>query len=93
MYVEKINEWHNNFMIFSRTSKDIYMEKLNLRAPWPDVRERMKENDITLTDQDLEYRPGSDDELLERLSGKMNKSKREIKEYIESISANDDKAG
>lgn len=69
------------------------MGKLNLRSPWPEVRERLKENDISLTDQDLDYRPGNEDELLDRLALKMNKSKQEIREYIESISENDDKAG
>ncbi|MBL7698955.1 MAG: general stress protein CsbD [Chitinophagaceae bacterium] len=69
------------------------MEKLNLRSPWPEVRERLKENDMNLTDQDLEYRPGEEDQLLERLSGKLNKSKKEVREYIESISSNEDKAG
>jgi hypothetical protein len=69
------------------------MDRLNLRSPWPEVRERLKENDISLTDEDLDYRPGKDDELLEKLAEKMNKSKREVKEYIESVSDNDDKAG
>ena len=69
------------------------MESLNLKSPWPEVKERLKENDINLSDEDLEYRPGRDEELLERLASKMNKSKEEIKEYIESISANKDKAG
>jgi hypothetical protein len=69
------------------------MDRIKLRSPWPEVRERLKENDISLTDEDLEYHPGSDDELLEKLAGKMNKSKKEVKEYIESISHNDDKSG
>lgn len=69
------------------------MERLNLRSPWPEVKERLKENDINLTDQDLEYHPGADGELLERLAAKMNKSKEEVKEYIESISWNNSKAG
>lgn len=69
------------------------MDRLNLRSPWPEVRERLKENDINLTDEDLEYRPGNDDELLERLADKMHKSKTEVREYIESISGNEDKAG
>lgn len=69
------------------------MNKLNLRSPWPEVRERMKENDINLTDQDLEYSLGKEEELLERLAGKMNKSKEEVREYIESISGNEDKSG
>jgi hypothetical protein len=69
------------------------MDRLNLRSPWPEVRERLKENDINLTDEDLEYSPGNDDELLERLAVMWNKSKRDVKEYIESISGNEDKAG
>jgi hypothetical protein len=69
------------------------MDKLNLRSPWPEVRERLKENDISLTDEDLDYRPGNDDALLEKLAGKMKKSTKEVKEYIESVSGNRDKAG
>jgi len=69
------------------------MDRLNLRSPWPEVRERLKENDINLTDQDLEYRPGNEDELLDRLADKMHKSRNEVREYIESISGNEDKAG
>ena len=69
------------------------MDKFNLRSPWPEVKERMKENDINLSDEDLEYRPGNEDEFLERLAGKTGKSKEELREYIESISGNEDKSG
>lgn len=69
------------------------MDRLNLRSPWNEVRERLKENDINLTDQDLEYRPGSEEDLLERLASKMKKSTSEVRKYIESISSNEDKAG
>ena len=68
-------------------------DRLNLRAPWAEVKERLKENDLSLTDQDLEYQPGNERELLERLSEKSNRSPEEVKAYIESISANEDKAG
>ncbi|HUQ67831.1 MAG TPA: hypothetical protein VM101_16830 [Flavitalea sp.] len=69
------------------------MEKLNLRSPWHEVKERLKENDINLTDDDLEYEPGNEEQLLERLAGKMNKSRDQIKDYIESVSHNRDKSG
>jgi hypothetical protein len=69
------------------------MERLRLRSPWPEVKERLKENDITLSDNDLEYTPGHDQELLERLASKMKKSEDQVREYIESISSNEDKAG
>lgn len=65
---------------------------LKLHSPWNKVKEKLKENDITLTDEDLEYKQGQEDELLERLSTKMRKDKQAIKDYIESVSANKGKA-
>lgn len=63
---------------------------LKLEAPWEEVKERMKDNDVRLTDDDLEYIPGKEDELLQRLEKKMNRSREQVIAYIESISANKD---
>jgi uncharacterized protein YjbJ (UPF0337 family) len=65
---------------------------LKLQSSWEKVKEKLKENDITLTDEDLEYKPGQENELLERLSNKLKKDKQAIKDYIESVSANKGKA-
>ena len=67
--------------------------ELRLEAPWEVVKERMKDNDITLTDEDLAYSPGKEEELLERLEKKFNKPRQQIVAYIESISSNQDLAG
>ena len=64
-----------------------------LQAPWEKVKERMKENDINLTDEDLEYIPGKEEELIKRLEKKMNRSRDQVVAYIESISSNEDLAG
>lgn len=66
---------------------------LHLQSPWSEVKEKLKENDIHLTDQDLAYEPGKEQELFKRLASKWNKSPEEVKDYIESVSANDAKAG
>jgi uncharacterized protein YjbJ (UPF0337 family) len=66
--------------------------KLKLEAPWEEVREQIKENNIELTDDDLVYEPGKDDELLNRLSQKMNRSPQQVKALIESISSNKGRA-
>lgn len=66
---------------------------LRLQAPWKEVKERMKENDSSLTDEDLEYIPGKEEELLQRLEKLTNKSRHQIIAYIESISSNEDLAG
>ena len=65
---------------------------LRLQAPWETVKEKMKENDINLTDADLEYEPGNEEKLLQRLEKIMNKPRPQIIAYIESISANTDLA-
>ena len=64
-----------------------------LQAPWEKVKERMKENDINLTDKDLEYIPGKEEELIQRLERIMNRSRDQVVAYIEGISSNDDLAG
>jgi len=61
-------------------------QKLKLETPWPEVKEKIKEVNYDLTDADLLYEPGKEDELLNRLSKKMHKSTEDVKGWIESIS-------
>jgi len=77
------------------SSQPLYMEnlRLNLHAPWSEVRELLKEANIELTDEDLNYEPGREDELLTRLESKLGKSKSQVKAYIESVSSNRGIAG
>lgn len=63
-------------------------ERLKLYAEWSEVRERLKENNIELTDEDLQYEPGKENELLDRLQEKMKRTKAEIRILLESISYN-----
>jgi len=71
------------------------MEQMQFRlhGPWEEVKEKIKEHNIELTDEDLDYQPGREEELLERLREKLGKSKQQIKALIESISYNSGKAG
>ena len=66
---------------------------INLQASWDEVKERMKENDPSLTDIDLIYVPGHEEELLLHLEKIMNKTRPEVIAYIESISSNEHLAG
>jgi len=68
-------------------------QTLKLAAAWEEVKEKLKETNVNLTDEDLAYEPGKEDELLNRLQKKINKPKEEIKKLIESVSANKGKAG
>lgn len=66
---------------------------LNLKQPWEQVKEKLKENDVSLSDEDLEFEPGQEDALLARLGKKLNKSPEEVKGLIESVAGNAAKAG
>jgi hypothetical protein len=63
--------------------------RLQLAAPWEEVKERLKEINTDLTDEDLEYIPGEEETLLKRLSGIMNWKEDQVRQWIESVSAND----
>lgn len=65
---------------------------LKLMAPWSEVKEKLKESNIELTDADLNYEPGKEKELLKQLGRKMNRTPEEIKSWIESVSSNKGKA-
>jgi uncharacterized protein YjbJ (UPF0337 family) len=65
---------------------------LHLKDSWENVKEKLKENDHRLTDEDLDYIPGNEDALLEKLSKKLHRSQEEVKDYVESISSNKGKA-
>ena len=69
------------------------MTSLKLQAPWEEVKELLKENNHQLTDDDLNYTPGQEELLLDRLQKKLSMSRDQVKDLIESISFNSGIAG
>ena len=59
--------------------------KLKFNGSWNEVKGKMKQQYANLTDDDLLYQEGKEDELLGRLQKKIGKSKDEIKMWIESL--------
>lgn len=68
------------------------MNSLHLENSWDLVKEKIKEQNVELTDEDLELRPGGEEELIDRLASKLKKEPSAIKAWIESISFNKGKA-
>ncbi len=66
--------------------------QLKLEKPWDQVKETLKEINVELTDDDLMYQPGQEDQLLDRLGKKLKRTKADIKAMIESVSSNKGKA-
>lgn len=60
--------------------------KLNLDSPWEEVKEKLKEANSQLTDEELDYQPGQEKELLERISMVIGKDIDWVKAWVESVS-------
>ena len=60
------------------------METLKLKGRFNEIKGKLKQKFANLTDDDLLYEEGEDDELYGRLQQKLGKSKEEIQELINS---------
>ncbi len=56
-----------------------------IRGNWNQIKGKLKEEYGELTDNDLIYREGKEEQLLGRIQEKTGKSKQEIKDFIDSI--------
>jgi len=61
------------------------MDKLELKGKWNELKGKAKQANASLTDDDLQYEEGQDDELFGRLQQKMGKTKDEVVDWIRSL--------
>lgn len=61
------------------------MNKLEFQGSWDQVKGKLKQSYGELTDHDLTFVEGKEDELLGRLKEKLGKTKEEIREMIRSL--------
>jgi len=63
------------------------MSELNdkLKGNWNVIKGKIKQQYAELTEDDLAYQEGQEDELLGRLQKKLGKTKSEVKDFIDSI--------
>jgi hypothetical protein len=66
---------------------------LNINIPWEEVKEKLLEVEPHLSEADLVYEKGKEEELFERLGKKMGRTANEIKGWIESVAFTDGLAG
>ena len=60
------------------------MTKLQLKGSWNEVKGKLKQKYGDLTDDDLMFAEGKEDELLGRLQARLGKSKEELRREIEA---------
>lgn len=61
------------------------MDKLTFKGEWNDLKGKLKQKFGQLTDDDLTYSEGKDDELLGRLQKKLGKTRDEIRKFIADL--------
>ncbi|MGE7773318.1 CsbD family protein [Chitinophaga sp. NPDC101104] len=61
------------------------MNSLQLKGAWNEIKGKLKQKYADLTDDDLTYTEGKEDELLGRLQQKLGKSKEEVKKLIDEL--------
>jgi uncharacterized protein YjbJ (UPF0337 family) len=63
----------------------VIMTNLQIKGSWNEVKGKLKQKYGQLTDNDLTFAEGKDEELLGRLQKRLGKSKEELRKEIESL--------
>lgn len=63
----------------------IAMTKLQFKGSWNEAKGKLKQKYGQLSDNDLAFAEGKDDELLGRLQQKLGKSKEDLRKEIEDL--------
>ncbi|MGE5795286.1 MAG: CsbD family protein [Ignavibacteria bacterium] len=61
------------------------MDRLRIKGNWNELKGRLKQRWGELTDDDLKYEEGKDDELIGRIQKRTGQAREEIIEYINSL--------
>jgi uncharacterized protein YjbJ (UPF0337 family) len=61
------------------------MNKLQMKGSWNEMKGKLKQKYAQLTDDDLTFAEGKEDELLGRLQKKLGKSREELRGMIEKL--------
>jgi uncharacterized protein YjbJ (UPF0337 family) len=61
------------------------MNKLEMKGSWNELKGKLKQQYGNLTDDDLVFSEGKEDELLGRLQKKLGKTKDEVRQMIEKL--------
>lgn len=61
------------------------MDRLELKGKWNEWKGKIKQANSRLTDDDLQYEEGKDEELFGRLQQKLGKTREEVVSWLKSL--------
>jgi uncharacterized protein YjbJ (UPF0337 family) len=79
-FVAPISGIHQRFRLRNES-----MNKLQIKGSWNEIKGKLKQKYAQLTDDDLTFAEGKDDELLGRLQQRLGKTKEEVRREIEEL--------
>ena len=66
----------------SQNLADLIMNKLQFKGEWNELKGKLRQKFAELTDDDVNYAEGQEDELLGHLQKKLGKTQQEISEML-----------
>jgi uncharacterized protein YjbJ (UPF0337 family) len=64
------------------------MDSLELKGKWHELKGKAKQAHGDLTDDDLQYEDGKDEELFGRLQNKLGKTRDQVVDWIKGLDKN-----
>ena len=64
------------------TSKTVFMDKLELKGNWNEFKGKLKQAYGNLTDDDLKYEEGKEDELWGKLQSKTGQTREQLTRWL-----------
>jgi len=61
------------------------MDRLELKGKWNEMKGKAKQAYAELTDDDLAYEEGKDDELVGRIQNRLGKTRDEVIDWLKSL--------
>lgn len=61
------------------------MDKLELKGKWNEIKGKAKQQFAVLTDNDLMYEEGKEDEMIGRIQDKLGKTRDEVVDWLKSL--------
>lgn len=72
-------------MFFINDIREIEMNSLIFKGNWNEIAGKLKQQFANLTDDDVLFKKGKEEELLGKLQNKLGKTKEELRKIIEKI--------
>ena len=78
--------WHGTefYYLLVQKRNDI-MDKLEFKGKWNEWKGKIKQANANLTDDDLQYEDGKDDETIGRIQQKLGKTRDEVIKWLKSL--------